>query len=184
MSWSLVSRHVSQPPSSAKVHTPAWSAAFFAAVFLILIVGLGIGVLLGSGTGGVIRSSPSTQQDDRQAITVGGVPLSVEIADTDAERTRGLMFRDAVPEGTGMLFVWPSDIRDGFWMMNTRVPLSIAFLDGDGIIVEIIDRPDVGSRRSTAPDTNYRYALEVPLGWFAARGIHAGSGMEFDFPVK
>lgn len=182
MAWSLISRHVAYPPASSTVHARAWSATFFVVVFLMLIVGLGVSTLLGSGQGIVFRGVVRTDHDDRQAIVVGGVPLSVEIADTDAERTRGLMFRDAVPDGTGMLFVWLSDTRGGFWMMNTRVPLSIAFLDADGTILDIIDRRDTGSRRPTAPGTAYRYALEVPLGWFAAHGIIVGSRMQRVLP--
>ena len=65
--------------------------------------------------------------------------LRAELADTAARRTRGLMFRPSLGEEAGMLFLFPRDTTGGFWMQDTRVPLSIAFIDWDGRIMEILD---------------------------------------------
>jgi uncharacterized protein len=107
-------------------------------------------------------------------ISVGGVPLVVEVADDPVERAMGLMYRDFLPDDRGMLFVFPDEAARAFWMKNTRIPLSIAFADGTGTIVTIMDMfPDDGRARyrSGAPA---RYALEVNRGWFAMRGIKPG----------
>src|SRR3990172_7906130 len=65
--------------------------------------------------------------------------LTIEVADTPEQRSRGLMGRESLPEDAGMLFVWPRDTSASFWMKGTPVPLSIAFIDAAGIIVDIQD---------------------------------------------
>ena len=76
-----------------------------------------------------------------EVTAVGGAKhvLRAELADTPAKRSRGLMFRPPLPEGTGMLFLFPADRRGGFWMRDTVAPLSIAFIDAGGVIREIQD---------------------------------------------
>ena len=101
------------------------------------------------------------------------VQIRVEVARTDEERFRGLMFRQHLPDGEGMIFVFDRDRQLSFWMQNTYIPLSIAFITSDGRIVEIRnmyphDETHVRSSRSV------RYALEVPQGWFDRAGIRLG----------
>jgi uncharacterized membrane protein (UPF0127 family) len=101
------------------------------------------------------------------------IPIQAELARTDAERSRGLMNRPSLPDGEGMLFVFEREQILSFWMKNTLVPLSIAFIRTDGRIIEIrdmeaLDTTTVSSTRSV------RYALEVPQGWFTRMGIEAG----------
>lgn len=106
-------------------------------------------------------------------ITIGGHTLSVEVARTPAQRERGLMFREALGEGRGMLFVYEHDQILAFWMHNTRIPLSIAFLDADGRILNIADmQPEDDTIHRSAGVA--RYALEVPQGWFARHHITVG----------
>lgn len=99
--------------------------------------------------------------------------LYVEIADTPEERARGLMGRESLPEDAGMLFVWPQDTESGFWMKDTPTPLTIAFVDAAGAIVDIEDMAplDETLHYSAAP---YRYAIEAAQGWFADKGIEVG----------
>jgi uncharacterized membrane protein (UPF0127 family) len=106
----------------------------------------------------------------------GGVPLQVEIADTPEQRSRGLMGRESVPEDAGMLFVWTEDTESGFWMKDTLVPLSVAFVDAAGVIVDIQDMQplDETLRHSAAP---YRYAVEANQGWFAEHAVEVGDGV-------
>jgi uncharacterized membrane protein (UPF0127 family) len=107
------------------------------------------------------------------------VAMPVEIADDDEERTCGLMHRTAEPDDQGMLFVFQFDSPGGFWMRNTRIPLSIAYIAADGTIVDILDMqplsvyptpPNVQPPIYT-PRSAYRYAVEANLGWYAGKGI-------------
>ena len=101
------------------------------------------------------------------------VKIKVEIARTDEERARGLMYRDKLPDGKGMLFVFEYDQQLSFWMKNTYIPLSIAFIASDGRIIDIKDMQplDLSSVQSSRP---VRYALEVPRGWFSRVGVRPG----------
>ena len=103
----------------------------------------------------------------------GTVEIAAEIAVTDDERGRGLMHRKKLPDGEGMLFVFDRDQQLSFWMKNTLIPLSIAFISSDGRIVEIRDMQpfDLNTVRSSR---SVRYALEVPQGWFDRAGIRSG----------
>jgi uncharacterized membrane protein (UPF0127 family) len=101
------------------------------------------------------------------------VALKAEIAATAADRERGLMFRKNVPDGEGMLFVFESDQRLAFWMKNTLIPLSIAYVSSDGTIREILDMEPL-SLASVESSRSVRYALEVPQGWFGRVGVAAG----------
>jgi uncharacterized membrane protein (UPF0127 family) len=109
--------------------------------------------------------------------TGAALTINVELADTGARRSRGLMFRTSLAADDGMLFVWPSPTSGGFWMQNTFVPLSIAFIDQDGLIIDIQDmEPETTTLHR--PPSPYRWALEVNQGWFGAQGIAVGDGVE------
>ena len=99
--------------------------------------------------------------------------LRVEIADEPKERTRGLMFRQALAADAGMLFLFPADRSTGFWMQDTYVPLSIAFIDAQGAIVDLLDMAPLTTTIHT-PSAPYRWALEVNQGWFAEQGVGVG----------
>jgi uncharacterized membrane protein (UPF0127 family) len=107
-------------------------------------------------------------------LVVNGHALAAEVADTEAERERGLMYRRMLPENRGMLFVFPRSERHGMWMMNTYIPLSVAFLDADGVIINIAEM-EPHTRDVHAAARPARYALEMNQGWFAAHGIKAGA---------
>jgi hypothetical protein len=110
-------------------------------------------------------------------LEIKGHKLTAEVAATDPQRAQGLMHRRMLPENRGMLFVFPYTAPQSFWMMNTYIPLSIAFLDENGTIVNIADMKPLttNSHRSTKAA---RYALEMNLGWFAKRGIKPGAKVE------
>ena len=74
-------------------------------------------------------------------IAVGAETITVEVADDGEERAMGLMFRDSLPEDSGMLFVYPDSRERSFWMKNTRIPLSIAFIDATGTILNPAEFP-------------------------------------------
>ncbi|WP_018232563.1 DUF192 domain-containing protein [Thioalkalivibrio thiocyanodenitrificans] len=106
-------------------------------------------------------------------LRIGEQRLTAEVADTDETRRHGLMFRESLPEDHGMLFVWEEPARYAMWMQNTPLPLSVAFIDADGRIINIEDmQPDTTRTHQAAAPVIY--ALEMEQGWFAARGIRAG----------
>jgi uncharacterized membrane protein (UPF0127 family) len=106
-------------------------------------------------------------------LTAGMHVIHAELAVTGAQQATGMMFRRSMGANEGMLFVNEEPGVRCFWMRNTLIPLTIAFIADDGTIVNIADmapRSD-DSHCSAKP---VRYALEVPLGWFAQRGFKAG----------
>ena len=117
-----------------------------------------------------------TQQLSIESRT-GPVTILAEIARTDAQRTQGLMFRQELKDGHGMLFIFERDQILSFWMKNTFIPLSIAYISDDGRILEIYDMEpeDLSPVRSSR---SARYALEVPQSWFDRAGIGIGDRLE------
>jgi uncharacterized membrane protein (UPF0127 family) len=102
-------------------------------------------------------------------LTVHGAELRAEVADDPKERAQGLMHRDSLGADAGMVFVYPeSDVRS-FWMKDTRIPLSIAFLDADGVVVTLADLQPLDTRgvSSVLPA---KYAVEANRGWFREHG--------------
>lgn len=115
----------------------------------------------------------------RQAgLRVAGISITAEIADDPATRSRGLMGRDSLPQDHGMLFVYSEEQVLSFWMRNTQIPLDIAFIDGNGVIVDIqgMEPHDEQSRLSRQPAM---YALEMSRGWFEEHGVKVGDRVEF-----
>jgi uncharacterized membrane protein (UPF0127 family) len=108
-------------------------------------------------------------------LTIDGHTLDAEVASNNEQRWTGLMFRFSLAPERGMLFVFPAVQPLSFYMRNTYVPLSIAFIAADGRIINIEDMApplDERSRFSTAPAL---YALEMRKGWFAQKGIKPGA---------
>lgn len=99
--------------------------------------------------------------------------VEAELASTQEERNFGFMERKKIPDGTGMLFIFEYDQKLSFWMKNTPHPLSIAYIDSNGIIREIYDMTPF-SLSSIESTVSVRYALEVPQGWFQKNNITPG----------
>ena len=120
------------------------------------------------------------QQSTLAIINSAGerVVVRVEIADTPAERTRGLMERTELAEDAGMLFVFNREQQAPFTMKNTLIPLSIAFIDAGGRIVDILDMQPLDETTRYSSAEPYQYALEVNKGFFGARGIEVGNVLE------
>ena len=107
-------------------------------------------------------------------LEIGGQRLIVEIALRPEEQMAGLMNRDALDPDRGMLFVFPTPKQASFWMHNTSIPLDLAFLDADGVILEIIPLVPFEEKRVVSQSSKVSYALEVARDWFASRGLKAG----------
>ena len=116
-----------------------------------------------------------------QELKINQWKLTVEIADTRETQEKGLMGRDSMAEDHGMLFVYDRDSRKSFWMKNTKIPLSLAYIATDGTIREIYDMEPFSTR---IVDSKYsvRYVLEVNQGAFDRHGIKAGDKVEFIKP--
>ena len=110
---------------------------------------------------------------ERVTVTVGSDVFTVEVARTDEERARGLMHRRSLGDRDGMLFVFEADQHLAFWMKDTRVPLSIAFLSSEGRILQIEDMEPL-SQKAVRSRQSARYALELPRGAFTEVGAAEG----------
>ena len=109
----------------------------------------------------------------RLQLQAGVHTFEVEVASTSQQRRLGLMGRTRLADNAGMLFVFEQEDRHCFWMKNTLIPLSVAFLDDDGSIVDIADmQPQTLERH--CPQAPVRHALEVKQGGFSSRGIQPG----------
>jgi uncharacterized protein len=105
----------------------------------------------------------------------GFVKLTAELADTESKKERGLMFRQSLPENSGMLFIFDPPAQAVFWMKNTRIPLSIAFIDNQGRILEIRSMKPFDETLIWSVSNAVAYALEVNEGWFDRHGIQMGT---------
>ena len=99
--------------------------------------------------------------------------IKAEVAQTPQERARGLMLRKSLQANSGMLFVFEAAALHCFWMKNTLIPLTVAFLADDGTIVTLADMTP-HDEASNCPAKPVRYALEMDQGWFKAKGIKTG----------
>ncbi len=121
-------------------------------------------------------SPPGIPQQDlpRLQLTAGMYVVNVQVAATDLQRSIGLMWRTDMPASEGMLFVFDQAKEQCFWMKNTVLPLSAAFVADDGRIVHIADmKPQ--STDAHCSGRPVRYVLEMNQGWFAQKGIRVGT---------
>lgn len=151
------------------------------------------------GTGGTAEarnlspqpSAPETSAERRSPmpppghawVIFGADTVVAEVASTAEERAEGLMYRDDVPDGTGMLFVFEDSQPRAFWMANTYVPLDVAYLDPSYRIVDIIAMEPLVTD-SYPSDAPAMFALEVRQGWFEENGIGVGAQAQIHFGVQ
>jgi len=136
------------------------------------LVGLGLAaaVLLASG---LARADPLLTYP----LKIKGHGLRAELANTEETRRTGLMHRRSMADNQGMLFVYEQPGLHAMWMKNTLIPLSVAFLDRDGRIINIEDmQPETLDAHGAAAEASY--SLEMNQGWFAKRGIKPGDRVE------
>ena len=111
-------------------------------------------------------------------LKISNVPLTVEIADTPQASENGLMFRDSLPEDRGMLFLFEQPKKASFWMRNTKIPLSIAYIDSTEKILEIKSMNPLDETVVPSSSDHVAYALEVNQGWFVRHGISSGAKID------
>ena len=169
--------------------------ALLAGGLALLAVGIGlVAWVLASSAGLTGRDNPvmadptattaaapadAARSVDYRLEPAGGSPVTVrlEVAADPATRARGLMEREQVPPGTGMVFLYPADVAESFWMKNTLVPLSIAFVAADGRVVSVSEMTPCKADPcpSYAPAGPYRYAIELAAGSFGDAGVGPGA---------
>ena len=114
-------------------------------------------------------------------VCLGGTCVACEVADNDASRSRGLMYRDSLKPGTGMLFIFPEEGRYSFWMKNMRFALDMLWISTNGEITSIMaDVPPCGDGDCPGlePRAQARYVLEVESGFCAKHGLTTGQRVE------
>jgi uncharacterized membrane protein (UPF0127 family) len=129
-------------------------------------------ILVSAGIGAQPQGVPQ-QGLPRTELTAGMHRIVAEVAADHASRATGLMFRRSLAPNHGMLFVFQDKSPQCFWMRNTLIPLSIAFIDDDGRIVNIEDMAPM-TETSHCSKEPVRFALEMEQGWFQRRGVSAG----------
>jgi len=117
------------------------------------------------------RTLPST------TLSAGIHLIQAEVAGNQETRTLGLMGRKSMAQGAGMLFLFDESALHCMWMRNTLIPLSVAFIDEHGRILNIADMKPLDETTHCATQPA-RYALEMNLGWFKKRGIAAGAAIQ------
>ena len=125
--------------------------------------------------GGTCYAQGKPQLDlPRIKLSAGMHLIDTQVAGTPEQRATGLMFRQEMPQGEGMLFVFEEATPQCFWMKNTLLPLTAAFLADDGTIINLANmKPKTLDSHCSAKPV--RYVLEMNLGWFEKKGLKAGS---------
>lgn len=122
---------------------------------------------------GGVEDAGRVEENPTALVLFGQDTIVAEVARTQQERSRGLMYREELADDAGMLFIFPDNSVRGFWMQNTYIPLDIAFLDPSFRIVDIqqMEPMTTDQHAGRAP---FSYALEVNQGWFEAHGVQIG----------
>ncbi|MGN6370617.1 MAG: DUF192 domain-containing protein [Phycisphaerae bacterium] len=149
-----------------------------AAVLLLALSACTAGTSTGTSTE---PSPPNDMHFDTVAATIKGKPFTLEIADTEPKRERGLMFRNSVAADHGMIFLFDAPDNYRFWMKNTYIPLDIIFVDAGGKVIDIEPR-EARDETSMGPDAPASYVIELNAG--TAKNIGLSRGDHIDIPEK
>ncbi|MGQ9677974.1 MAG: DUF192 domain-containing protein [bacterium] len=123
---------------------------------------------------GVQRNRIECPPKPTVVLNIKGNRIVAEVAATPDERALGLMFRTSLHPDSGMIFVFEEEQWLRFWMKNTYIPLSIAFVDKDGVITDILEMAPLDTETRYEASRPVRYALEANSGWFLVHGIKSG----------
>ncbi|MFX1734765.1 DUF192 domain-containing protein [Paraburkholderia sp. A1RI_3L] len=146
------------------------------ALAVVLPVAVVSFALAGAGNVEAQQMPPGAKQPSefpRVKLTVGMFVVDAAVAANDADREQGLMYRTQLAPNEGMLFVFNENAVHCFWMKNTLIPLSIAFIRADGTITDV-DEMQAETTNNHCPRNNGVYALEMSKGWFQSKGIKPG----------
>ena len=143
----------------------------------LALIGLLLLPVLSSPAGGAEEPARPQLTLQRVKLSAGMHQIDAQVAATPDERQIGLMFRKEMPQHEGMIFVFEQAAQQCFWMKNTLLPLTAAFVADDGTIVNLADmKPQ--TMQSHCSDKPVRYVLEMNRGWFTKKGLKAGSKLK------
>jgi uncharacterized membrane protein (UPF0127 family) len=128
------------------------------------------------------HSRPAHSRGEPEVILstrAGEEHVKVEIARSDPERQRGLMYREKLEPGRGMIFLFDHPQKLKFWMKNTYIPLDMVFIGGDKRVVYVEENAEPLTLTSRGPDEDSQFVLEVPGGWARAHGVERGVPVRF-----
>jgi len=153
---------------------------------LTLVLALALPLVLAACGDG--ETAPPTLGPTTTTVSFAAGTLTAEIASTRITRETGLMNRPSLGANNGMLFVYATDqpvgpLAPGFWMKNTLINLSIAFLDSTRRVLDVQEMTAGDTTTYHRPGVPYRYALEANQGWFASHGVAAGALAAFTLPA-
>ena len=141
---------------------------------LLVAAALAVSLALAQGIAWAKEPAKGSKTSPLKKILVGKTPLWVEVAETLEKQERGLMFRRSMPENEGMLFVYKEPIEMSFWMRNTFIPLDIAFIGADGVILNIHQARPLDESVLYRSAGSAKYVIETNQGWFARHGLGPG----------
>jgi uncharacterized membrane protein (UPF0127 family) len=124
-------------------------------------------------------SSTTGQRGEPEVILHGDLHVKVELARTEPERQRGLMFRDHLEPGRGMLFIFENMQPLKFWMKNTYIPLDMIFINEQKRVIFVEENAEPHTLVGRGPNEPGMYVLEVPGGWARAHGVMPGVDVKF-----
>ena len=137
----------------------------------------GCAALLAAGTSLPVTAQQSPTEMKVTTLNVGINVIRAEVAANDPDREKGLMFRTVLGGNQGMVFLFDRADMECMWMKNTLIPLSVAFMDNSGKIINVEDmQPQTENNHCTKSPA--RYALEMNLGWFTAHGVKPGATID------
>ncbi|MBN1403002.1 MAG: DUF192 domain-containing protein [Opitutales bacterium] len=145
-------------------------------IFLVLLLTL-------AGCGGCSSAEGEAQVhragiEERLPLRIGNMEIAVQIAVTQREQARGLMFRKELADGDGMLFPYEAPQRMSFWMNNVPIGLDIGFFDSEGVLKEVRHMYPHDTRTVNSASDRIQYALEMSEGWFARAGVKSGDRLD------
>lgn len=155
----------------------SWLPRFTLCLSLGLSLSLGPPLLAAAQAQQMPPGAKAPDAFPRAKLTAGMFIIDAAVAANDADREQGLMYRTHLAPNEGMLFVFGENARHCFWMKNTLIPLSIAFMRADGTITDI-DEMQAETTNNHCPSNNGVYALEMSQGWFSAKGIKPGTRLQ------
>ncbi|MCE0496960.1 MAG: DUF192 domain-containing protein [Methylacidiphilales bacterium] len=148
-------------------------------IFVILLINLGwLPVTLPGRAQNENPNGGQPQSLPMVSLHVGKAQLITEVASTHEQQETGLMYRTKMADNHGMIFLLPTITTATFWMKNTLIPLSVAYIDKNGVILEIHDMKALDTSITRSDSDQVAYALETNLHWFALNGIKPGDRIE------
>jgi uncharacterized protein len=144
---------------------------------MLLLLGM---TLAASACSHTSKEAPTVREPEVILQTrAGDQHVKVEIARSDPERQRGLMYRQKLEPGRGMIFLFPAPEPLKFWMKNTYIPLDMIFISNERKVLYVEENAEPLTTQSRGPDEDSQFVLEVPGGWARAHGVERGVAVKF-----